>query len=103
MKVVTSKSSVEIPRSEVVKYYFNEATTSVQDFVDSDVMVSNISDNTIVFKGLPDNTHVRVFTTNGQCVANKVSGNDGYLLINNPESGIYIISYNNNTFKYLVK
>lgn len=100
MKIVASGSSMEFVRSDVKNYHFDSKTTAVE----SPVAESNaaLEGNMLVVSGVEDNAAVTVYSSAG-VVVKQSTAVDGSCSISLDDlaTGLYIVTFNNNTFKFL--
>ena len=62
-----------------------------------------LEDETLFFKGLPENTQVGIYTTDGKTVVSRQCSGDASLSLNSLPSGMYIVKINNESYKILKK
>ena len=100
MKIVSSGSSMEFIRSDVKNYHFDSEGTAVNETVAE----SNVSfeGNVLVVSGVAENMPVTVYSSAGVVVKQTVVI-DGSCSISLDDlaTGLYIVTFNNMTFKFL--
>ena len=100
MKIVASGSSMEFVRSDVRNYHFDSETTAVTETVaDSNVAIEG---NVLVVSGVADDMAVTVYSSGG-VVVKQSTAIDGSCSISLDDlaTGLYIVTFNNMTFKFL--
>ena len=100
MKIVSSASSMEFVRSDVRNYHFDSEATAVNEAVaDSNVAIEG---NVLVVSGVAENMPVTVYSSAGVVVKQTVAI-DGSCSISLDDlaAGLYIVTFNNLTFKFL--
>lgn len=102
MNIVSETSSMEFNLSDVKNYLFSNVPTSIDEVSEeSDVAVN---ENMLTVSGVSNNTTVRIYNTSGVEVvsATAIAGSCSVSLHSLP-CGIYIVTYNNTTFKFFKK
>ena len=103
IKIVSEFCSAEFTRSCVRKYHFCEqAPTAVAETLLESK--ATLEGNTLVISGVPENTMVAIYTAGGALVklATVIDCNCSVSL-NELAAGLYMVSFNNTTFKFLKK
>lgn len=99
MNIVSDALSLEFDRRDVRKYHFvKENTDSIRGIEEPKVSVVN---NTIVISGV---TAVGIYDSNGMLMKHTAITSDAFSIsVNDLSTGIYIVTFNNTTFKFLKK
>lgn len=102
MNIVSDALSLEFDRRDVRKYYFvKENTDSIRGIEKPKVSVVN---NTIVISGVAVGTAVGIYDSNGMLMKHTAITSDAFSIsVNDLSTGIYIVTFNNTTFKFLKK
>lgn len=106
--IVSDTEEAIIPRVSVERFEFLDAMpTSIEDveMTDDKTTVSHVelSDNGVSINGLKTDSQVRLYTLSGKQLASATANIDGcaYLSLQSLPTGIYLITYNQTTFKFL--
>lgn len=106
--IVSDTEVATIPRTLVERFEFLDAMpTSIEDveMTDDKTTVSHVelSDNGVSINGLKTDSQVRLYTLSGKQLASATASIDGcaYLSLQSLPTGIYLITYNQTTFKFL--
>lgn len=106
--IVSDTEEATIPRVSVERFEFLDAMpTSIEDveMTDDKTTVSHVelSDNGVSINGLKTDSQVRLYTLSGKQLASATASIDGcaYLSLQSLPAGIYLITYNQTTFKFL--
>ena len=107
MNINSSTNAIDFLRSDVKKYHFTEEPVIDTPASIADTAVepkSIIEHNTLAVSGVAPNTKITLCTTNGVVVKHAVA-TDGNCTIplNSLSTGLYIVTYNNTTFRFLKK
>ena len=101
MKIVSAKTTLEFSRRDVKKYrFYRHEVSSVEELSLSPQ--ATIEDNTIIVSGIADGVPITVYTASGTVVCCAVA--DGCSCTVSLESlpcGLYIVTYNDTTIKFL--
>ena len=102
MNIVSATSSMEFNRDDVKNYLFDNVPTSIDDAVEE--TDATVSDNTLLIGGVSDNTTVSVYNANGvEVLTSTVVAGSCSVSLHTLPRGLYIVKYNNTTFKFLKK
>lgn len=100
MNIVSESFSMEFDRSDVKNFHFvKDDATSVETLVKPD---AKVADNTLLLNGVDEGTLIVIYNANGMVVkqAAAVDGNCSVSL-DGLATGVYIVTFNNTTFKFL--
>lgn len=103
IKIVSEYCSAEFPRNSIRKYHFcNQAPTAVTETLLKSTVA--LDDNILVICDLPENTVIKIYTVGG-VLAKSATVNAGNCSVSLDDlvAGLYVVSYNNTTFKFLKK
>lgn len=102
MDIVSSAADMQLVRTDVRKYSFVDAQTSVDEaFASSEAVIYG---NVIIISGVPDRTVVGVYSINGVVVMRAIAvGGSSTLSLENLPAGLYIVNYNNTSIKFQKK
>ena len=102
LNIVSSSASMEINRSDVKNWYFESATTSVDDMAVE--AKATLDGNTLIISGITEDTAITLYTVSG-AVVKRSTANDGICTIplDGLTAGVYFVTYNNTTFKFFKK
>jgi hypothetical protein len=101
MSIVSDAFSMDFDRSDVKMYRFvnEDVTTSVKPAVKAD---AKVSDNTFLLSGVDAGTAIVIYNANGMVVKRATSVDGGCSIsLDGLAAGIYIVTFNNTTFKFL--
>lgn len=102
MSIISSTTSMDILRSDIKNYHFIDAPLSIDETTAPSQAV--IENNTLTVSGVAPNTTITFYTVSGVVVKHAVA-TDGHctITLNDLPAGLYIVTYNNTTFKFLKK
>ena len=100
MNIVSESFSMEFDRSDVKNFHFvKDVATSVETPVKPD---AKVADNTLMLSGIDDGTAIVIYNTSGLPVKHAVAvGGNCTVSLDDIASGLYIVTFNNTTFKFL--
>ena len=102
IKIVSECCIVEVPRKNVRKYHFSkQPPTSVAVVHEAEVALEN---NVLVVSDVPENTQITIYAMDGRLVKmiTAIGGNCS-ISLNELSAGLYLVSFNNTTFKFMKK
>ena len=102
MNIVSESFSMEFDRSDVKNFHFvKDDATSVETPVKPD---AKVADNTLMLNGVDEGTVIVIYNTGGLPVKHAVAvGGNCTVSLDDIASGLYIVTFNNMTFKFLKK
>ena len=102
MDVVSSSASMEINRRDVMNWHFSALPTSVDDItVEAKAM---LEENNLVISGISEETTITLYTLSGAVVKRTTVINGNCTIpLDGLTAGVYLVKYNNTTFKFLKK
>ena len=102
MNVVSCAFSMEFDRVDVKNFHFvNDDATSVEAPVEPNAKVEG---NTLMLSDIDDGTAIVIYNTSGLPVKHTVAvGGNCTVSLDDIASGLYIVTFNNTTFKFLKK
>ena len=113
-KVKIEKPNLVIETENVVLNYELENMKQVRygkkfitDGIDGTILENNqpfkLEDETLFFKGLPENSQIGIYTTDGKTIVSRQCSGEASLSLNSLPSGMYIVKINNESYKILKK
>ena len=102
MNIVSESFSMEFDRSDVKNFHFvKDDATSVEAPVEPNAKVEG---NTLMLSDIDDGTAIVIYNTSGLPVKHTVAvGGNCTVSLDDIASGLYIVTFNNTTFKFLKK
>ena len=102
MNIVSESFSMEFDRSDVKNFHFvKDDATSVEAPVEPNAKVEG---NTLMLSDIDDGTAIVIYNTSGLPVKHAVAvGGNCTVSLDDIASGLYIVTFNNTTFKFLKK
>ena len=102
MNIVSESFSMEFDRSDVKNFHFvKDDATSVEAPVEPN---AKVEDNTLMLNGVDEGTVIVIYNTSGLPVKHAVAvGGNCTVSLDDIASGLYIVTFNNTTFKFLKK
>ena len=102
MDIVSLSASMEFNRRDVKNWHFASAPTSIKDVtVDAK---ATLDGNTLIISGIAEDTAITLYTVSGAVVKRSTVINGNCTIpLDGLASGIYLVKYNNTTFKFLKK
>ena len=102
MNIVSCAFSMEFDRADVKNFHFvNDDATSVEAPMEPNAKVEG---NTLMLSGIDDGTAIVIYNTSGLPVKHAVAvGGNCTVSLDDIASGLYIVTFNNTTFKFLKK
>lgn len=104
--ITTSKVSVRYSKSEVLKYTYEGAYNSINNInATENGIYFHQEGNTIIVTNNSKDSHVYIYTVGGTIknVVESKYGSTSKISLENYSDGVYIISINNTTYKFLKK
>lgn len=102
MNIVSETTSMEFKRSDVQKYHFSNVPTSIEEV--GEIPQAVLSGNTLVVSGVVAATPVLIYNASGIEVLSATAFNGRCIVsLDTLPFGLYIVTYNNTTFKFLKK
>ena len=103
MNIVSSSASMEFERGDVKNWHFVDNLSSIVAIADKDAEFA-VNGNALVISGVKDNTAITLYNVSGVVVKQSaVDGDICTIPLNDLSAGLYIVTYNNTTFKFLKK
>ena len=94
---------MEFERGDVKNWHFVDNLSSIDAIADKDAEFA-VNGNALVISGVKDNTAITLYNVNGVVVKQSaVDGDICTIPLNGLSAGLYIVTYNNTTFKFLKK
>ena len=102
MDIVSSSASMEINRRDVKNWHFSALPTSIDNAaVDAKAM---LEENNLVISGISEETTITLYTVSGAVVKRSAVINGNCTIpLDGLTAGVYLVKYNNTTFKFLKK
>lgn len=102
MDIVSSSASMEINRCDVKNWHFSALPTSIDNAaVDAKAMLEG---NNLVISGISEETTITLYTVSGAVVKRSTVINGNCIIpLDGLTAGVYLVRYNNTTFKFLKK
>ena len=102
MDIVSLSASMEINRRDVKNWHFSALPTSIDNAaVDAKAM---LEENNLVISGITEETTITLYTVSGAVVKRSTVINGNCTIpLDDLTVGLYLVKYNNTTFKFLKK
>lgn len=102
MSIFSSAASMDFLRSDIKNYHFVDTPSSIDETIAPSQAV--IESNTLKVSGVAPNTAITLYAVNGVVVKHAVAtAGHCTITLNDLTAGLYIVTYNNTTFKFLKK
>ena len=102
LDIVSSSASMEFNRSDVKNWHFADTASSVENIMAE--AKATLDGNSLVVIGVTDDTAITIYTVNGVAAKRSVAINGTCTIpLDDLSAGVYILKYNNTTFKFLKK
>ena len=93
----------ELEKMKHVRYGKKLVSDGIEDVTVQKEHPFTMKDETLFFKGLPENSQVSIYTLDGKTVVSRQCSGDGSLTLNSLTTGMYIVKINNESYKILKK
>lgn len=102
--LTTSKTKVEYPLANLLKFTFGDMANGVEDVMESKAEVK-LGNGAIALTGAKPSSVVSIYNASGMLINSQTVDENGnaYLSSSNLAEGIYIIKSDNVTFKFMKK
>ena len=100
MRVFSTSYSLEFNRVDVKDFHFSDVPTSIAGVHASGNTA--VEGNMLIVSGVPEKTAITIYDTSGVVVRQSVAvAGNCTISLDNLVSGLYIVTYNNQTIKFL--
>ena len=102
IKITSERYSMEFLLSDVKKYHFAEKEVSTAITETLAESKATLEDNMLIVTGIDVDETITIYTIDGISVKQATAINGScYISLNELSNGIYIVTFNNTTFKFL--
>ena len=102
LSIVSSSATMEFNRSDVKNWHFVDTPSSVENITAESK--AKLEGNALLISGITDDTAIVLYSVDGVAVKHSaVTGGTCTISLDDIQAGIYIVKFNNTTFKFLKK
>lgn len=105
IRLKSDSQKCELELSNVARFYFSFEGTGIGNIEKSDLTISKLADGFIEIEGLEQNTTIKLYGVDGKNLPLKIVNSKRKTIVYTDSliAGIYILSINNKTIKFIKK